>query len=75
MKTRIKDFEVSTLNLEGTEIAEKVKVLVPLRWDEEKDQWVLTPEAHEIVETTKARRMGLLLPAQFKELRERHGYS
>ena len=33
------------------------------------------PEAHQIIEDTKARHMGLLLPAQFKELRRRYGYS
>jgi DNA-binding transcriptional regulator YiaG len=34
-----------------------------------------TPEAHEMIEDTKARHMGLLLPAQFKELRERYDFS
>ena len=38
-------------------------------------EWLLTPEAHQIIEETKARRMGLLLPAQMKELRERYKYS
>jgi transcriptional regulator with XRE-family HTH domain len=69
------EFEVSIPNLEGTEVAELVKVMIPVEWDEELKEWLLTPEAHRIIEDTKARRMGLLLPAQFKELRDRYGFS
>ena len=35
----------------------------------------MTREAHEILDNTKARRMGLLLPEQFQELRERYDFS
>jgi DNA-binding XRE family transcriptional regulator len=49
--------------------------MVPVRWDEELREWLMTAEAHEIIDSTKARLMGLLLPDQFKELRERYGYS
>ena len=75
MKTKIVEFEVLIPNLAGTDIAERVKVPVTLEWDEEVKEWLLTPEAHEIIDNTKARLIGLLLPAQFKELRERYGYS
>lgn len=75
MKTKIEEFEVLVPNLDGTGVAEKVKVNVPLCWDEEIKEWLLTPEAHETIDNTKARRMGLLLPAQMKELRERYDYS
>ena len=75
MKTKYEDFEVVVPDLEGGGVAERVKVQVPLEWDEELNQWLLAPEAHEIIEDTKARHMGLLLPAQFKELRERFGYT
>jgi len=71
MKTKIEEFEVSIPNLDGTAIAERVKVPVTLEWDEEVKEWLLTPEAHQLIEDTKARRVGLLLPAQLKELRER----
>ena len=75
MKTRTEPFEVLIPDLCGTGVAERVMVDIPLEWDGEVEQWLLTPEAHRIIEDTKARRMGLLLPEQFKELRERYGYS
>jgi DNA-binding transcriptional regulator YiaG len=75
MKTKIEDFEILVPNSEGTSVAERVKVRIPLQWDEELDEWLLTREAHEIIEDTKARYMGLILPRQMKELRERYGYS
>jgi transcriptional regulator with XRE-family HTH domain len=49
--------------------------MVPVRWDEEIQAWLMTPEAHEIIDNTKARLIGLLLPAQLKELRERYDYT
>jgi DNA-binding transcriptional regulator YiaG len=75
MKTKTKNFEVLVPNLDGTGVAERVTVQIPLKWDDELEVWVLTPEAHQIIEDTKARHMGLLLPAQFRELRERYGFS
>ena len=75
MKTKNEEFEVLVPNCDGSAVAETVKVSVPLRWDEEINEWLLTPEAHQIIEETKARHMGLLLPAQMKELRERYNYS
>ena len=75
MKTKIKNFEVLVPNLDGTGVAERVKVPVPLKWDEELGEWLLTAEAHQTIEDTKARHIGLLLPAQLKKLRQRHGYS
>ncbi len=75
MKTKMEDFEVLVPNMEGTEVEKKVTVQIPLAWDEEFGQWVLTPEAHQIIDDTKAVHMGLLLPAQLKELRQRLGFS
>lgn len=75
MKTKCEPFEVLVPDLDGTGVAERVMVTIPLEWDEELNQWLLAPEAHRIIEDTKARHMGLLLPAQFKELRERYDYT
>ena len=75
MKTKNKEFEVLVPNLDGTGVAERIKVSVPLKWDEELGEWLLTAQAHQTIENTKARHMGLLLPAQFKKLRERYDYS
>lgn len=73
MKTKFQDFEVRIPNLEGEGIAETVTVKVPLEWDEELKQWLLTHKGNQIIEDTKARHMGLLLPHEFKELRDRYG--
>lgn len=75
MKTKYEDFEVCIPDLAGTGIAERLTVQIPLEWDEEVKQWLIGAAANEIIEDTKARHMGLLLPAQFKELRERYGYT
>lgn len=75
MKTKDEEFEVLVPDVEGTGIAERVRITVPLKWDEELEEWLLTPESHELIESTKARHMGLLLPAQLKELRERYDFS
>jgi DNA-binding XRE family transcriptional regulator len=75
MKTKIEDFEVLVPSIDEESVAERVAIKIPLRWDEELDTWLLTEEAHELVEETKARHMGLLLPAELKELRQRYGYT
>ena len=56
-------------------MAEVITIPVKVEWDDEIKEWLLTPEAIRQIEDTKARHMGLLLPAQFKELRERYGYT
>jgi len=75
MKTKQDEFEVVVPNIEGTGIAERVKIPIKLRWDEEVQEWLLTPEAHKMIENTKARHMGLLRPEQFLDLRTRYDYS
>ena len=71
MKTKLHDFEVLIPNIEGTEIVQRIKTQITLRWDEESYAWVLTPEAHDLIDTIKARHMGLLLPDEFKTLRKK----
>jgi len=71
MKTKLEDFEILVPSLDGTTVQERVTVKIPLVWDEELEQWVLSEEAHHIIDNTKARHMGLLLPAGLKGLRER----
>ena len=58
-------------NLEGDGIAETKMVQVPVALDPQTGEEMLTEEAIELIETTKARYMGLLLPTEIKELRER----
>ncbi|MBM3883497.1 MAG: helix-turn-helix domain-containing protein [Verrucomicrobia bacterium] len=71
MKTGTQEFEVLIPNLDGAGVAERVKVSVPVRWDEDLQEWLLTPEAHELIENTKARHLGLMLPDEIREIRER----
>src|SRR5262245_20126493 len=75
MRIKSEEFEVVVPKADGSGIAERVKVTVPVRWDEELEDWLMTAEAHEIIDNAKARLMGLLLPEQFRELRERYGFS
>src|SRR5262249_31440879 len=75
MKTKNQEFEVMIPKADGSGIAEKVTVTIPVCWDEELQNWIMTAEAHEIIDDTKARMLGLLMPPQFRELRDRYGYS
>ena len=73
MKTEIRYVEQEVLipSLEGDGIAEQIRVQVPVTSDPVTGEEMLTEEAFEILETTKARHMGLLLPGQIKDLRRR----
>lgn len=64
-------FEVAVPNLEGDGIAELVPIEVQAYTDPLTGEDVLTPESLELIEKTKARRMGLLTPKELRELRER----
>jgi DNA-binding transcriptional regulator YiaG len=72
-QTKLEEFEVLIPNVDATGVAERIKVLAPVRWEAGVGEWVLTPEGDELIESTKARHIGLLLPAQLKELRQRYG--
>lgn len=75
MKTKKESFEVCIPNLEGTEVERKVKINIPLEWDEDFNEWVLGEKAHQLIEEVKVREMGLLTPNQLKELRGRLKYT
>jgi DNA-binding transcriptional regulator YiaG len=68
---KMQPFDVYIPNLDGDAIAETVRIEVPVRIDPESGEEILTPEAHELIEKTKARRMGLMLPSEIRDLRER----
>jgi DNA-binding transcriptional regulator YiaG len=73
MKPKVYTVEEEVLipNLEGDGIAERIKVKIPVVRDAHTGETVLTEEAFRILETIKARHMGLLLPDQIKSLRTR----
>jgi len=71
MKTKLGNIEVRIPNGDGTGVAERVSVEVPLKWDAELSEWLLTEDAHRIIDDTKARYMGLISPIELKEMRTR----
>lgn len=77
MKNQISEriFEVLIPNLNGDGIAERISIKVPMEWDGEIQEFLLTPTAHELIDETKARYIGLMLPNEIKEVRQQHGLS
>lgn len=71
MKIENQKFDVSIPTLDGKGIAEWVSIKIPMEWDDEVQEWLMTPEGDKRVEDTKSRHMGLLLPDEMKELRHR----
>jgi DNA-binding transcriptional regulator YiaG len=68
-----REFKVSVPTVDGEDIAELVSIFIPMEWDPELEEWLMTEEGLKKVEDTKARHMGLLLPHELKALRERLG--
>src|SRR5437764_3768815 len=64
-------FEVYIPNLDHDGIAEIVPIEVQVRYDPEVGEEILTRESLKLIEDTKARRMGLMLPEKIKALRLR----
>jgi len=64
------DFPVAIPTLDGKGVAETVTVKVPALRDPVDGEIYLTEEALRILDDTKARYMGLLLPRQLRELRQ-----
>jgi DNA-binding transcriptional regulator YiaG len=72
MKTTTQAFAIHIPDANGDSTERIVSIDVPVRWDEIIDEWVLTEEAHEMIDKRKAQELGLLSPVQLQELRERH---
>jgi DNA-binding transcriptional regulator YiaG len=63
--------QVNIPNLEGDGIAEVITIKIPVELDPDTGEEMLTAEAVELIENTKARHMGLMLPSEIKALRKR----
>lgn len=74
-ESQLQSFDVSIPASDGKSVSEVVSIMVPVEWDKDAQDWVLTPDAMELIEETKARHMGLLTPAEIRALREQLGYS
>lgn len=59
MKIKLADFTLK-IPASSETIARRVKVKVPVEWDESIGEWMMTPEALRIAEETKAREMGII---------------
>jgi DNA-binding transcriptional regulator YiaG len=73
MKVQYRPFNVVIPTTDGESIAYEVPVSVPTIWDEEAQDFILTPGAHDIIERVKSRHMGVLIPEQLRELRAKLG--
>lgn len=69
-RIELRAFEVPIPTADGQRIAEHIGLMVPMEWDPELKEWLITPEAETDIETTKARHMGLLMPADLLALRQ-----
>lgn len=72
MKKKLTGFTLQIPDAEG-KIVRRVKVKVPVEWDEAIGEWMMTPEALRMVEDAKAREMGIIMPDEMKALRKRFG--
>ncbi len=70
-RIELRTFIVTIPAADGEKVAAKVSLLVPMEWDESIGDWLLTPDALDEIEATKARHMGLLSPEQIFQLRFR----
>jgi DNA-binding transcriptional regulator YiaG len=68
-------FEVSVPEVSGEGIERLITIQIPMEWDAEIGEWLMTEEGSRLVEETKCRAMGLLTPGEMKALRERLGFS
>lgn len=68
-------FDVSVPDVSGEGIDRLITIQIPMEWDAEIGEWLMTEEGSRSVEETKCRAMGLLTPGEMKALRERLGFS
>lgn len=75
METKLVNFRIHIPTADGSAVARVVEIQVPARLDQDIGEWVLTEEAHDLIENRKAEEIGLLSPEQLVELRTRLGLS
>ena len=71
MKIENRTFDVSIPTADGENIAELISIEIPMKWDVEIQEWLMTDEGLQKVEETKARHIGLMLPSEIHALRQR----
>jgi DNA-binding transcriptional regulator YiaG len=71
MKIENRTFDVSIPTADGESTAELISIEIPMEWDVEIQEWLMTDAGLQKVEETKARHMGLMLPSEIHALRQR----
>ena len=69
-RIEVRDYEVVIPTADGQRVAERIPIKVPMEWDPDLQEWLITPEAEELLESTKARHMGLVMPEELRALRD-----
>lgn len=72
-KIELIDFEVLIPSIDGSRVVDRISVKIPVTRDSVTDEMLLTPEAHEKIEQTQARHLGLIAAAELKTIRKRLG--
>lgn len=62
MNKRLEELEVTIPSANASGVSERVKIQVPMIWDQEIEEWLLSPEANKLIEETKARYLHDHLP-------------
>lgn len=72
-KTELIDFEVLIPSIDGSDVADRITVKIPVTRDATTGETLLTPEAHEKIEQIQARHLGLISATELKAIRKRLG--
>ncbi len=72
-KIELVEYDVAIPSADGTTIREKRTIKIPIYRDPITGEEMLTEEAVRLISAIKARYMGLLLPAEIRELRGKMG--
>ena len=72
-KTELIDFEVLIPSIDGSDVVDRITVKIPVTRDPTTGETLLTPEAHEKIEQTQARHLGLISATELKAIRKRLG--
>jgi DNA-binding transcriptional regulator YiaG len=73
IKIELIDFEVMIPSVDESTIVDRITIKVPVTRDPETGELLLTPAAHEKIEQTQERHMGLISPAELRAIRSRLG--
>lgn len=55
MKTELRDFEVCVPSKDGEGIAELITIRIPMEWDDELEEWLMTEEGLKQIDLIKKR--------------------